>query len=812
MNNRPPTRLRIESRSDDSPVPNWLGPDHGASDQHPDNHSAGAPVTHLFACFENGGTDVPETNTLDANQSFLGAISATELPILRGPWTDEASLNLDDFCQMHRVPISGSFQTEIWRDSTTRSLVSSLLKMARIEYGRSSRAPNESGRFCLLRIHSDNSYYQPDEVPLLYDIGEFDGDAVKDEDEEANGLLRSQVEDYWLSAYPIFAIGILSIRTPHLGAPAKKNFATIPINNTRLHLPIDHPKLLRMVVLPDSQLSPKNCQSLRKHKRQSEQSGDDTQRAPKKAKPDHPQIHPPQFWDNLSQPVLTKNALQELNRRTTTVSSPRSYIDDLRHRPRTRRALAARRETSAPSAQEFLRQSSPADQARVRRFARHGGPSLEDIRGHRCPSRHDMSSSHTSLGRRKRGSHSPDKSNTTTTRSTGPYDRAFQQHLIDHNVFPPGYEYPDGHEPSEPDNIDEIRQVLEQPRASLSPSRFTKDNFKKFRRADDHATKESRVTSSVIPIIEGEPGDTKCVASDIPFTNLDHLTDGSLVYAKPDLYYGARPEQLHKEVRRALDDHIVPSTQEDLPILPNNFVEVKGPDGSLSVATRQALYDVTLGTRGFQSLLSYGATEPCYDNKASALAWTYHGGTLKAYASHMLEPSTPGALPSYAMTQIDSWSLTGNYESFRRGAGAYRNGRDWAKKQRDDAIAQANEKVADLKVAVGPNNVARQIPYGGTTETSSYDANNNVPFTLRYDPETSEDELSLDYERPAKRSCSPEKPASTILPAQEQGSLDQQSKGGLSVSQPNAFRDGRRFKLIPTKLARDKEKIGAKEA
>ncbi|RYC79878.1 hypothetical protein BFJ63_vAg17236 [Fusarium oxysporum f. sp. narcissi] len=145
-----------------------------------------------------------------------------------------------------------------------------------------------------------------------------------------------------------------------------------------------------------------------------------------------------------------------------------------------------------------------------------------------------MGSSQTSLGRRKRGSRSPDKSNnitnTTATRSTGPYDRAFQQHLIDHNIFPPGYEYPDGHEPSEPDdNIDEIRQALERPRASLSPSRFSKDDFKRFKRADDHATKESRVTASVIPIIEGDPGDTKCIASDISFTNLDHLSVPSLI-------------------------------------------------------------------------------------------------------------------------------------------------------------------------------------------------------------------------------------------------------------------------------------------
>ncbi|RKL09692.1 hypothetical protein BFJ70_g16629 [Fusarium oxysporum] len=297
---------------------------------------------------------------------------------------------------------------------------------------------------------------------------------------------------------------------------------------------------------------------------------------------------------------------------------------------------------------------------------------------------------------------------------------------------------------------------------------------------------------------------------DISFTNIDHLTDVSLICAKPDLYYGARPEQLHKEVRRVLDNYIVPSTQDDLPILPNNFVEVQGPDGSLSVATRQALYDVTLGTRDFQSLLSYGATELHYDNKASALAWTYHGGTLKAYASHVLEPSTPEAPPGYAMTQTKGWSLTSDLETFRQGATAYRNGRDWAKNQRDEAIAEANGKVADIEATCIPNTVARRMPQGDTPDTKSYDTT-NVPFALRYE-ETSENELSLDFERPPKRSCSPAKPISATVLGQETANLDQQSKDGVSASRPNAFRDGRRFKLILTKQTQDKENDGAKEA
>ncbi|KAH8743223.1 hypothetical protein F5883DRAFT_48863 [Diaporthe sp. PMI_573] len=89
----------------------------------------------------------------------------------------------------------------------------------------------------------------------------------------------------------------------------------------------------------------------------------------------------------------------------------------------------------------------PASRFLVKRFATHGGPDLSDLKGYGAPGpAYGMSSSKSSLGRRKWGSQSPSKSgtiaNTTTTKSTGPYDRAFLQHLIDHSVFPDDYEHP----------------------------------------------------------------------------------------------------------------------------------------------------------------------------------------------------------------------------------------------------------------------------------------------------------------------------------------------------------------------------------
>lgn len=125
-----------------------------------------------------------------------------------------------------------------------------------------------------------------------------------------------------------------------------------------------------------------------------------------------------------------------------------------------------------------------------------------------------------------------------------------------------------------------------QTRRSLSPTRFSQEDYETFVQADADAAKEKQVTSTVIPIIQGDIGDNKCVSGGIPFTTLQHLTDGAIVPGNPDVYHGARPELLNRRIRDELNEYIIPSTQEDLLVAPNFFVAVKGPDGSAAVAKR----------------------------------------------------------------------------------------------------------------------------------------------------------------------------------------------------------------------------------
>ena len=371
----------------------------------------------------------------------------------------------------------------------------------------------------------------------------------------------------------------------------------------------------------------------------------------------------------------------------------------------------------------------------------------------------------TSTPQSRRSAETKPTLNTTTTKNTSPYDRAFQQHLIDHGIFPHGYEYPDGTIPPEPENMEEINLRLRQPRPSLSPSKFSNEQHKKFVRADVNARKENQVKRNVIPIIEGEIEDPKTSSGEIPFTNLTPITAKNLVPGNPDFYHGARPEQLKRQVRDELNGLIVPSTQHDLPIIPNHFTAAKGPNGSLAVAEQQASYDAALGARSIHAVQSYGQQEPLYDSKAYAITSIYHGGQLKLFTSHPTKPPTPGARPEYHMNQIRSFSMTDTPETWRQGATAYRNSIDWAKEQRDDAIRRANDVVNRTTVDSSASNVSNtSLVSTFATETSqeggAYAVESQVETPRSVSSEDfhtatslheAEDEITSSFSVPAKR-------------------------------------------------------------
>ncbi|KAF1739594.1 hypothetical protein CRV24_001530 [Beauveria bassiana] len=382
---------------------------------------------------------------------------------------------------------------------------------------------------------------------------------------------------------------------------------------------------------------------------------------------------PPQFWDSLSKVWLTPRALREKDRRNG------AQI------PATVSAASVTPTTLA-------------------RFARRGGPDLGHLRGYPEPKHAaQMSSNRASTASSRRTQSTKATSVSSKGKRSSAYDKDFEQNLIDHKIFPKGYEYPDDDSIPEPSNLDDIVEALAAPRASLSPSQFPRSRFKTFALANDRVISEGKVMSGILPTICGNADIPN--EGNLPFTNLDSITEGTTVDAVPDLYDGSFSKDINKRVQQELNNTIIPTSHGRAPVVPNFFVEAKAPRGGADVAKRQACLDGAIGARAMHSLQNYGEDEPVYDGNARTFSSTYHAGTgtLQLYAHHVTDPRAGGEPPEYHMTQLDSWGMTGNIDTFRRGAAAFRNARDLGRRQRETLIQAANSKASQVLAARAEN-------------------------------------------------------------------------------------------------------------
>src|SRR5271170_2430666 len=79
-------------------------------------------------------------------------------------------------------------------------------------------------------------------------------------------------------------------------------------------------------------------------------------------------------------------------------------------------------------------------------------------------------------------------------KSITPYDRVFEQHLIDHGIYL-------NNRAKKPENWEEINERLAKPRSSLSPSKFPDTAFEDFQASDAEVKDEDDVMIDVIPFI-----------------------------------------------------------------------------------------------------------------------------------------------------------------------------------------------------------------------------------------------------------------------------------------------------------------------
>ncbi|TAQ83676.1 hypothetical protein B7494_g8003 [Chlorociboria aeruginascens] len=370
-------------------------------------------------------------------------------------------------------------------------------------------------------------------------------------------------------------------------------------------------------------------------------------------------LHSAAFYDSLSKVWLTPRALKELDRRTSQANRPQQP------------ASTPRRVTRTTS-------------NKIERFARDGGPELRDLRGYPAPRNitRTMGSSNSSRSRRTEST-MPTGVSSKVKRSSA-YDRDFEQHLTDHNIYILNRK-------SKPGGLEGLRQRLSQRRPSLSPSCFSDNAFEIFQQKNEDVIGEGDVMRNVTPIICGD--------ADIPnrqnllFTQLDSIANSTTVDAMPDFYDGARRVDVDKKVLEDIKGYIIPTKHMMAPVAPNFFLEVKRPSGGVDVAKRQACYDGAIGARAMHQLQSY-KQKLIYDGNTYTITSTYHDGTLKIYITHPTQAED--GTTEYHMSMVNAFALTGDPDTCRHGFTAFRNARDLAQEQRNVFISAANERARSV--------------------------------------------------------------------------------------------------------------------
>ncbi|KAK1149505.1 hypothetical protein N8T08_005054 [Aspergillus melleus] len=186
----------------------------------------------------------------------------------------------------------------------------------------------------------------------------------------------------------------------------------------------------------------------------------------------------------------------------------------------------------------------------------------------------------------------------------------------------------------------------------------------------------------------GGSEDSKCEVGFV-FKDLAPMAD-STGDVNPYRVAGAQPESLDTGIRGKLSKHIHPSNKHEL-IAPNFFLEVKAADGTSEMTLKgRVCYEGAIGARAMQTLRTYEQEkeQPVFDHNAYTISVTLHDGVLNLYTHHV----TDGEPRRYTTIRVAEYPMRFGQEHFQKGITAYRNARDWAKKQRDELIVAANSR------------------------------------------------------------------------------------------------------------------------
>lgn len=126
-------------------------------------------------------------------------------------------------------------------------------------------------------------------------------------------------------------------------------------------------------------------------------------------------------------------------------------------------------------------------------------------------------------------------------------------------------------------------------------------------------------------------------------------------------------------------------------------------------------------------LLSYGKSEPVFDNNAYALGVTYQAGTgtVLIYSTHVA-PTGSGGSSEYHITPVEVYLLVGTRQQYLRGVAAVRNGREMAREWRNGFISAANERARQPSLELSHCAPAESRTLADRQEEYGYDSLSDI--------------------------------------------------------------------------------------
>lgn len=281
-------------------------------------------------------------------------------------------------------------------------------------------------------------------------------------------------------------------------------------------------------------------------------------------------------------------------------------------------------------------------------------------------------------------------------RKSSVYDPDFKQHLIDYDVYSHEYNYNDDDDSVYLNNWEKMNERLMQSQPSLLPLCFSCEVFQKFEKMNMQALTENKVMSKVFSIII----DTVNVSlqKNLWFENLKDLTDDFIIKAQLNFYDEAHLKELNKQIWEELRPYIMSLTNTVALCLLNFFMKSKGFNDDTLTCKNQALYDDALSAWGIYELQSYIDLKTAHDNKAYIITLTYHlSGLLIMYTTYAVTFKNSKHQIEYHMTQLNSFAMINNSNTFWQKATFLRNDQDLTEEDQKKLIITVNTKALNAE-------------------------------------------------------------------------------------------------------------------